>query len=217
MSRGPTIAAMHWRRWTIATTLGELLGFAVPALVGATLGALEVPQLPMAAGLVLAGAGEGAVLGAFQGRSLAPAVATDDVTAAKIRRDWTRATAAAAMIAWILGMTPSTVLDGDPSAVAPAVLIVGGVVLGLAFLLVMGVAQWLVLRRVVAGAWRWIAASALAWPLGVAVPVVALMAVPDGAPMAAHAVVGVLAGVAMGAVVGGITGRTLVRLLARPR
>ncbi|MCB9569863.1 MAG: hypothetical protein H6710_22035 [Myxococcales bacterium] len=200
-----------WRAWTVATALGELAGFAIPAAVGALLGAAGVAEVPMAVGLVIAGAGEGAVLGAFQGRALAR-----HLPGFPWRR-WTAATSIAALIAWILGMTPSALLGGgEPPALPTWAWAFGGAVLGVAFLLVMGVAQWWVLRGGFRRAWRWIVASAIAWPLGVAVPVIALTSVPDGAPMVVHGIVGVVAGLGMGLVVGGITGRTLVRMLAEP-
>jgi hypothetical protein len=53
------------RRWVVATTGGELAGFAIPAIVGATATATSVGvgQSASLVLLVLAGVGEGAVLG----------------------------------------------------------------------------------------------------------------------------------------------------------
>src|SRR6188472_2493967 len=52
-----------WRRWTLAMTAGELLGFAVPALVGALAVGRGMGEVATAAALVAAGVMEGAVLG----------------------------------------------------------------------------------------------------------------------------------------------------------
>jgi hypothetical protein len=47
-------------------TLGEAIGFMVPAVVGAGIAAASWRQLPILIAMVLAGAVEGAVLGAAQ-------------------------------------------------------------------------------------------------------------------------------------------------------
>jgi hypothetical protein len=53
----------RYRRWVVATTGGELAGFAIPAIVGATATSVGVGQGASLVLLVLAGVGEGAVLG----------------------------------------------------------------------------------------------------------------------------------------------------------
>jgi hypothetical protein len=52
-------------RWVLVVTLGEAIGFMVPAVVGAGIAAAS-RQLPILIAMVLAGAVEGAVLGAAQ-------------------------------------------------------------------------------------------------------------------------------------------------------
>ena len=59
-----------YRRWVVATTCGELAGFAIPAIVGATATSVGVAQSTSMVLLVLAGVGEGAVLGWAQSRML---------------------------------------------------------------------------------------------------------------------------------------------------
>src|SRR4029453_15417888 len=53
-------------RWTLAVTLGETVGFAVPAAGGAGKTAAGWGSLPILIAMVLAGAVEGAVLGTAQ-------------------------------------------------------------------------------------------------------------------------------------------------------
>jgi hypothetical protein len=53
-------------RWVLVVTLGEAIGFMVPAVVGAGIAAASWRQLPILIAMVLAGAVEGAVLGAAQ-------------------------------------------------------------------------------------------------------------------------------------------------------
>ena len=200
-----------WRRWMLATTVGELLGFAVPALTGAAVFlAFGEPEglaaaLGFAALLVLAGAGEGAVLGTAQARVLvraAPAVS---------RRAWVIATALAAALAWSIGMLPSTVIGRWQ--IPPLLIGIAVAVLGPVLLTSIGAAQWLVLRRSLPGAALWIPANAVAWLAGLPFTVIPSMLLPDSSPVAAFVAAGIAGGVLMGATVGAITGVALVRLL----
>ena len=55
-----------WRRWLVAVTLGELVGFAIPSIAGGIAWTLDAPAGAQYLVLVAAGAGEGAVLGLAQ-------------------------------------------------------------------------------------------------------------------------------------------------------
>ena len=193
-------------RWTIAFVVGELLGFVPPALTGAALAASGATQGMMVAGLVVAGALEGAVLGAAQARVLVQALPGLD------GRRWILATSLGAAVAWLAGMGGSALVQALGARalwlVAPS-LVVG--------LLAMGFLQWRVMRHLVSRSWTWVPVTAGAWLVGVIIPIAALSSVPNGWPLPAHAVVGVLAAVAMGATVGALTGRTLTRLVEQPR
>jgi hypothetical protein len=192
-----------WPRWVLATTIGEVVGFAVPAAVGAL--ALRLPDAMLFALIVPAGMIEGAVLAGAQWRvlrSVVPGISG---------QRWVLATALAAGLAYVIGMTLANLRE--LAAVPPAVLIGAMVLLGLLFLLSLGGAQWLVLRRHLPRAGWWVVANAVAWPLGVAVPVIALSLLPDGAPALAWAATGIVSGLLMGVVVGAITGLALVWLV----
>jgi hypothetical protein len=194
-----------WLRWTIAVALGELVGFAIPALAGAIAMALILPDTAVTVAVVVAGVGEGAVLGLFQWLALRHSLPVSG-------RAWIGATALAAGVAWVLGMALSALAQQDTLGIFP--LIALATLLGVVFLLSMGGAQWVVLRHYVAHAGWWVVANAVAWPLGVAVPVVGMALVPDGASATIIAIVGVLCGLLMGVVVGAITGGVLARLLS---
>jgi hypothetical protein len=60
----------RYRRWVVATTCGELAGFTIPAIVGATATSVGVGHSASMVLLVLAGVGEGTVLGWAQSRML---------------------------------------------------------------------------------------------------------------------------------------------------
>lgn len=198
-----------WRNWILATSSGELLGFAIPAVIGPAvyflankyLGGLS-PVLIYAVTAV-GGFGEGAVLGAFQSFVLKKYV--KDFASSR----FIIYTALAAVIAWLLGMTPSTL----HIEIWPVSLIIFFAVgASIIFLLSIGTAQWLVLRRYFENALWWIPVNALAWPIGVLVPVVTISLVPDNSSPVLFVVAGIIGGYLMGVLVGIITGFCLKKL-----
>lgn len=199
-----------WWRWTLATATGELLGFAVPALVAplvvSALGAL--PEAPRALALLplvaLAGVVEGAVLGYAQWRVLRRTLAAISA------RAWVLPTALAAGVAYLLGMAPNTL--GDLGAGFPLV-IAAWVLVYLPLLASIGLAQWTVLRHRLPRAGWWVPANAVAWLAGLPLTIVGIGLVPDGSSTAAYIAAGVASGWLMAAVVGAITGLALVRML----
>jgi hypothetical protein len=193
-----------WRMWVAWVTAGETIGFLVPALVGAfTAGASAAVTLPS---LVLAGAVEGAVLGAAQAHVL------HRVHPSLSARRWISATSGAAMLAWLIGMTPA-VVGGSVGDWPALVVAAGGVVLGCLLLLSIGTAQWIVLRDHVERAGQWIVVTAAAWLAGLAAFM--LIASPlwhEGQPVAVMVMIGVIAGLVMAATAAAVTGLGLVRL-----
>jgi hypothetical protein len=197
-----------WSQWVVATTIGELVGFAVPITTGIVAWKIGLPDIAIAIIVTLVGSFEGAALGYAQWlvlRQYLPQVA---------RRDWMRATALAAVVGYAIGVLPSTI-GSNLAQINLAILIVAGGVLGIIFLVSIGFAQWLVLRQVVQHAGQWIVANAIAWPLGVAVPFIGMALVPDGAPTAVWIATGIVSGILMGVVVGAVTGSVLVWILRR--
>jgi hypothetical protein len=187
---------LSWFRWV---TAGEFVGFAAPAVAGAMSGSVAV--------LVLAGVVEGAVLGWAQARVLTRALP------ALPALQWIATTAAAAGFAWTVAMTATA--NGERLASLPAAVVIPvAAVMGMAVLLSIGVAQWLVLRYHVENAHRWIWATGLAW--GVALLVFVVVTTPlwqPGQGLALRVLIGVLGGLLMAATMAVITGAALVRLI----
>ncbi|WP_346109870.1 nitroreductase/quinone reductase family protein [Nonomuraea maheshkhaliensis] len=205
----PQAQGRLWWRWTKAVTLGEITGFAVPAVVAAQVAGPEwtllgIGPLLQGAAIVMAGAVEGMILGLAQAyvlRAALPAIPT---------RAWVRATAAGAVIAWSVGVLP-IVLGERIVRWPPAVL----VLLGLSLLGSMGLLQARVLRGQVREAWRWVIASAGSWLI--ALGAFALVTTPlwqEGQPGWLVVTIGVLGGVVMAATVAALTGAAIVRLLS---
>ncbi len=200
-----------WRRWVVAVTLGEVLGFAVPALVGAAVagdpawGAWGIGPLLQGAAVVMAGAVEGVVLGMAQAYALRTALPAGGTV------EWVRATAGGAAVAWTVGALP-VVLGDHVFTWHPAVL----AALGLVLLAAMGWFQWRVLRRHIRGAGWWVPATAGAWLVALAVfSGVTTPLWQEGQPGWLIAVIGVAGGALMAATVAALTGLAVLRLRTR--
>lgn len=194
-----------WRRWCTSVTLGELFGFAAPALAGALV--RDTAPATAALALLAAGALEGTVLGWFQARVL------HTVIPGLRRADWILATALGALLAWTIGVIPVVAGEGlgswPPAVVVPAATI-GGVVI----LLSIGGAQWLVLRRHIHHAGQWIRANAAAWL--VALLVFTAVTTPlwqPGQSTALVALIGLFGGLLMALTMAAVSGAFLVRIL----
>jgi hypothetical protein len=208
-----------WRRWVAANALGEMFGLGLTlALIGVI--SLRLDELPGAGAVMLAfaaavaaGAIEATIVGFSQWWAMHPWFP------AIMRREWWLATLLGALIAYVLGYLPSTLMSlsasatETPVAEPPQVVVlllaaglgaVGGAVLSFA--------QWWVLRRSVVRAWRWLPANMLAWAAGMPVIFWGIdVAFKMGQPWQAVLVMAA-ALLAAGAVVGAIHGVMLVRL-----
>lgn len=204
----PPGARSLWLSWFIAVTVGECLGFAAPAAVGAlTAHSRAAVAIPV---LLLAGALEGATLGWFQARVLRRILPNLSPTS------WTAATASAAALAWAIGLTPSQL--GERFAdLSPAVLIPAAVASGLILLSSIGTAQWFILRTRVPRAGRWIWGTALAWTVagGLFTAVTTPLWQP-GQPAIVIALIGALGGLLMAATVAALTATLLLHIVAAP-
>ena len=135
-------------------------------------------------------------------------------------RRWVLVTGLAAGLAWSIGMLPSTLTESGVEVVLPRpltwVLVAGG---ALTLLLSIPTAQWTVLRRVLAGAWRWIPISVLAWTLALIFTLLPSPLVDESTAPAVVASLFGMGGVAMAVTVAVVTGlglRRLVRVGADP-
>ena len=163
-----------WTRWTLANALSEMVGlgltFAITGLFFANLGEQNTVVSILLSFLVavLSGAVEATIVGLAQWWAMHPGFPSIG------RFAWWRATLIGALIAYVLGYLPSTLMSmgeatsaGAPLAEPPQWIVlllaagmgaVGGAVLSFA--------QWLVMRGRVQGAGIWIPANMLAWLFG---------------------------------------------------
>jgi hypothetical protein len=162
-----------WWRWVAVNGAAELLGLGITgAAIGLAFTRLE--DLPGITGLVLSlfaaaasGAYEATIVGLAQWWAMHPWF--PGIT----RRAWWLATLAGALVAYVLGFLPSTLMSMNagasqaPVAEPPqwlVLLLAAG--LGAVAGAVLSFAQWLVLRKEVRQAGWWIPANMLAWLAG---------------------------------------------------
>ena len=202
-----------YRRWVVACTAGELVGFGGIPVPGAFLAltlteglAPDARAIALYAIAVAGGLGEGAVLAWFQLRVLGPALPQLP------RRRWLWATALAASFAWACGML-APLLD-DLVGLTPTQQLAIWVPASIAILLSIGGAQAWVLRGIVEAPRRWLFANVIGWLAGLPWTFVLPALLPETAPAAAWISVFVVAGILMGLTVGLVTGLAVTRMRA---
>lgn len=216
-------ALAFWSRWVLANAWGETLGLGLVALLGFALlgligGHTGGHGLGLTVAVIALGGLEGLVVGTAQARVLRTALPSLDT------RSWVVATVAGAIVAWSLGMAPSTIMSFAPESPAaagevPSALLRYGAAAGLGLVAgaVLAVFQVRVLRAHVRSSFAWLPANALAW--GIAMPLVFALAHTAGTVRSPVAIV-VLAIVTLalvGGLVGAVHGAVLVRLVRSPR
>jgi hypothetical protein len=208
-----------WLRWVGANALGELLGLGMTFAVVA----LAFSRLPnqQSAGFVLvsflvavaSGAIEATLVGLAQWWAMHPWFPT--IT----RRAWWLATLVGALVAYVFGYLPSTLMSmGEQASQTPMaeppqlVILLFAAGLGAVGGAVLSFAQWLAMRRKVERAGWWIPANMLAWLAGMPIIFWGIDATQKGQPLLQAVLL--LAGVLFltGAVVGAIHGAFLARL-----
>lgn len=194
-------------RWIVVVATAEAVGFIAPAIVGVQ--ASDSPALiPL---LLLAGAVEGALLGCGQAVVLRMRLPRLRV------RAWVLLTVIGAVAAYSVGMIPSALSPlwttwGWP---AQAALLAG---VALVLLLSIGGAQWLELRRHLWRAGWWIAGTAAAWLVALALFLTIAMPLwHEGQDPGTAILVGVVAGLVMATAMAAVTGVTIQVLLRGPR
>jgi len=212
-----------YQRWLVANGLGEMFGlglaFTVGALVMSLLGESQNALVILVSFLVAVASGaiEATIVGLAQWWAMHPWLPTIQ------RRDWWLATLFGALLAYVLGYLPTTLMSlteqsspqgtpvQEPDQWVVLLLAVG---LGLVGGAVLSFAQWLVLRKKVSRANVWIPANMLAWLVGM--PLIFWGIDIAGRLESMVCVAGFVAGVLLltGLVVGAIHGAFLLRIVS---
>lgn len=209
-----------WWQWVAANSIAELLGLGTVAIVG-FLAAKQFGE-PHGLGQSLSYAVLFVMLGAFEGLVVGLAQARVLLQRRPALQGWVGATVIGAVIAWTLGMAPSTLMsineastNGPPPEMSEALVLLLAAGLGFVAGPVLAFFQWRCLRRYVTrrAAW-WLPANALAWMLGMPVIFMGInLSTLTSSPSLIVLGVG-LSLLAVGAVVGAVHGRVLIWLLS---
>jgi hypothetical protein len=163
-----------WTRWTLANAFSEMIGlgltFALTGLVFSKLDSQQtITSILLAFALAVASGGiEATIVGLAQWWAMHPWFPF-------IRKFvWWRATLIGALVAYVLGYLPSTLMNMGEAAASSApmaeppqwVILLLAAGMGAVGGAVLSFAQWLAIRREVRGAGVWIPANMLAWMLG---------------------------------------------------
>lgn len=198
-------------RWIAACALAELIGIGVAAAAAVLMrAAVGTPATaPAAAAMLLAMAAAGSIEGGALGW-LQATVLRDQLPGFPTHR-WIACTVAVAVAGWVCGMAPSLLMhQAEPSVATqdPGWFFVLGAaaLLGAVAGALFGAAQWLVLRKRVRAASRWIWIHALGWaPAMVAIFAAASLPDEHSRPFSI-VVLGAVGGLLGGSLLGAITG-----------
>ncbi len=206
-----------WLRWVGANAFGELFGLGATLAVGGyAISSLDIHSvigfvLVSFLIAVLSGAIEATVVGLAQWWAMHPWLRTIS------RQAWWQATLVGALLAYVLGYLPSTLMNlGEQTSQTTVseppqwivLLLAGG--LGMVAGAMLSFAQWLVLRKHVQRAGWWIPANMLAWLVGMPVIFWGIDAAQKGQPLLQAALLMCGALLMTGVIVGAIHGAFLV-------
>lgn len=207
-----------WFQWILANAVGETVGLGGTLVIGGlllfnaqeTMGVVPVATLAVLAGTFI----EGTVVGTAQWLVLRRPIKD-------IRwRVWVIATAIGAFVAWTLAMIFITFMStgansggAAPAQMSDLMIYALAAVMGFVLGPILGVPQWLVLRRHLPKAGWWVLANALAWMVGMVIVFVGTNFIPPEGMSLNIAFVLLLFLFIAGAAVGAIHGLVLIWLL----
>ena len=207
-----------WCQWVLANAMAELLGLGTSSLLWLWLiFSVERSQgVLFAAAIVVMGSSllEGSAVSIGQWlvlRRLLPYLRW---------QAWWLATAAGALVAWTLGMIPSTIMSlaeetttsTPPPEISEALMLGLAAIMGLVLGPLLALPQWVVLRRHVVQAGWWIPGNAAAWTLGMPVIFIGMGLIPTGDVTVVTIAIVLLSLAVAGAVVGMVHGVVLLWL-----
>lgn len=216
----PTHKRTLWLRWVLANAVGEMIGLGATFAV-AIYFFIQIENQSGVTGILLSflvavfsGVLEATFVGLAQWWAMHPWFSS--IT----RRAWWIATLIGALLAYVLGYLPSTLMDlGAEAGAAPVaeppqwIILLLAAGMGLVGGAVLSFAQWWVIRGKAARAAWWIPANMLAWLVGMPIIFWAIDAAQKGQAALQAVFLIAVALFVTGAVVGAIHGAFLVRLV----
>ena len=185
MNVGSThISGRFWGLWTLASAIGFIVGGMLALPIGYGLGEVVMDATNESAGFAVAGAFFGILVGGGLG------IGQQLVLRSRVEwsRMWALASAAATTVVWAIAFPLMASADEPASAST-------GAIIAILFGLALGVAQWLVLRKHVPGAGRWVAITLVSLALAIGL---AFSLDGEGRELLAFGAAGLLAGALTG-------------------
>lgn len=137
------------------------------------------------------------------------------------KRTWILATLIGAVIAWTLGMLPSTIMsltnqgESTPTAMSEFQVILLAGIMGIVLGLILAIPQWIILRKYLERANWWLGANSVAWAVGMPIVFFIAGSISEGAAKL-QIITTLLLGLAInGAIVGAIHGWVLIYMVLK--
>lgn len=204
-----------WLKWTLYCGLGEFLGITTAAIIAVTINTnvgdpnTFIKLITVFAAVIMSGIFEGAITGFLQAKILSK------VFSINIKR-WITLTASVAVIGWLAGTIPSTVITSTQNlndSAQPTLfqMLIYAALLGLVAGTAFGFAQWFELKHHVQKASRWIVANAIAWAIAMIIIFTAATLPDINTPIPIIILLGCICGLLAGLILGAITGFQLIK------
>ncbi len=202
-------------QWVLYSSFGELLGFGFAALSGffiaSVLGYEELmldqyPWLPVMI-MVFAGFGEGCILGIIQSVPLCKAFPG----ISKLK--WTLLTGAGGAIAWGIGTWAGPLLSDKYFTSISLVSVFIAILMLIVLAGILGVAQWMELKKHFTDSWKWILYTIVGWGIGLSITFTGTSIITETTPIAWTLSISLLSGFLMGAAASFVTGLYLRKKL----
>jgi len=210
-----------YKQWIIANGLAEGVGLSAAFFVGyiftpinASISAFSIVSLTLLV-VIIGALFEGAIVG------IAQSIPLKSINAGVSKKSWIIATMIGVELAWLAGTVPAIALSlfttpASQLALSDTLLplqyffaVVSGLVIGS----LLGVPQWLLLRKHFNKTGRWVSANALAWAAGMPLIFIGMEFIPWSGSWLSISVALILVCITAGAVVGTIHGWFLVKIL----
>lgn len=210
----------YWKKWTFNCAFGEIIGIGTAGAIAYSVNnAIGEPvmfsqKFIILVSMMFAGAIEGSLLGWFQWRVLKEKIKSLPA------KSWIGITITVAVLGWFFGMMPSLFFfdssqkTAEPQvSISPLLFIFLSIATGLILGAVFGLFQWIVLKKYVVKAGKWITANSLGWGLGM-LCIYAGASIPDeNSSIYFNIISGAAGGLFGGLSVGAITGIFLISIL----
>lgn len=203
-----------WLQWTIYCGLGEFFGITIAAIIAVSINTnIGEPNnfiklIAIFTAAIISGIFEGTITGFLQTKILSKAFSIN-------AKRWIILTASVAVLGWLAGTIPSTIISGNQNindTTPPTVfqMLAYAALLGLVAGTAFGFAQWLELKHHVQKAKNWIAANAIAWAIAMMIIFTAATLPDANTPIPIIILFGCISGLLAGLALGVVTGYQLI-------